>query len=145
MTFNESYDYNKKYLKYKEKYLVLQKEYNQLIAKKNMKGGNGNQNSGMVVTTEKKLSDDTKITLILFKADWCGHCKTFKPTWDKISEIYNKKFNFVTYDADKQTDKFKEYKVDAFPTVLVKNGNNIMSYEGDRSFDDLNNFIQSIN
>jgi protein disulfide-isomerase-like protein len=140
-------DYNTKYLKYKEKYLVLQKEYNELIAKKNMKGGNGNGNqiSGMVLTAEKKLPDNTKITLILFKADWCGHCKTFKPTWDKISEIYNKKFNFVTYDADKQTDKFKEYKVNAFPTVLVKNGNNLMSYEGDRSFDDLNNFIQSIN
>ena len=138
-------DYNTKYLKYKEKYLVLQKEYNQLIAKKNMKGGNDNQISGMIVTAEKKLPDDTKITLILFKADWCGHCKTFKPTWEKVSEIYNKKYNFVVYDADKQTDKFKEYKVDAFPTVLVKNGNNIMSYEGDRSFDDLNNFIQSIN
>jgi thiol-disulfide isomerase/thioredoxin len=138
-------DYNTKYLKYKEKYLVLQKEYNQLIAIKNMKGGNGNQISGMIVTAEKKLPDDTKITLILFKADWCGHCKTFKPTWEKVSEIYNKKYNFVVYDADKQTDKFKEYKVDAFPTVLVKNGNNVMSYEGDRSFDDLNNFIQNIN
>ena len=121
-------DYNTKYLKYKEKYLILQKEYNELIAKKNMKGG-----------------DNTKSTVILFKADWCGHCKTFKPTWEKVSELYNKKYNFVIYDADKQTDKFKEYKVDAFPTVLVKNGNNVINYEGDRSFDDLNNFIQSIN
>jgi thioredoxin-like negative regulator of GroEL len=133
-------DYNTKYLKYKEKYLALQKEYNELIAKKNMKGGNA-----MPVNTEKKSPNNSKSTVILFKADWCGHCKTFKPTWEKISEIYNKKFNFVTYDADKQTEKFKEYKVDAFPTVLVKNGNNLMSYEGDRSFDDLNNFIQSIN
>ena len=138
-------DYNKKYLKYKEKYIALQKEYTELIAKKKMKGGNGNQISGVIITAEKKLPDNTKVTLILFKADWCGHCKNFKPTWDKLSEMYNKKFNFVIYDADKQREKFEEFKVDAFPTVLVKNGNNVMSYDGDRSFDDLNNFIQNIN
>ena len=138
-------DYNKKYLKYKEKYLALQKEYNQIIAKKNIKGGNSNQLSGTVISNEKKSPDNSKLTLILFKADWCGHCKTFKPTWEKISELYNKKFNFVTYDADNQTKKFEEYKVNVFPTILVKNGNNLMSYEGDRSFNDLNNFIQSIN
>ena len=138
-------DYNTKYLKYKEKYLALQKEYNQIIAKKNIKGGNSNQLSGTVISNEKKSPDNSKLTLILFKADWCGHCKTFKPTWEKISELYNKKFNFVTYDADNQTKKFEEYKVNVFPTILVKNGNNLMSYEGDRSFNDLNNFIQSIN
>jgi thioredoxin-like negative regulator of GroEL len=139
-----SEDYNTKYLKYKEKYLALQKEYNELIAKKNMKGGNGNQISGVIMTAEKKLPDNTKITVILFKADWCGHCKQFKPTWEKISDMYKQKYNFVTYDADSQTDKFKEYKVDAFPTVLVKNGSNVIPYDGDRSIDDLNNFLQSL-
>ena len=138
-------DYNTKYLKYKEKYLALQKEYNELIAKKNMKGGNGNQISGIIMTAEKKLSDNTKITVILFKADWCGHCKQFKPTWEKIADMYKQKYNFVTYDADNQTDKFKEYKVDAFPTILVKNGSNIIPYDGDRSINDLNNFLQSLN
>ena len=139
-----SQDYNTKYLKYKEKYLVLQKEYNELIAKKNMKGGNGNQISGVIMTAEKKLPDNTKITVILFKADWCGHCKEFKPTWEKIADMYKQKYNFVTYDADSQTDKFKEYKVDSFPTVLVKNGSNVIPYDGDRSIDDLNNFLQSL-
>jgi thiol-disulfide isomerase/thioredoxin len=136
-------DYNTKYLKYKEKYLVLQKEYIQLLKTKGMTGGDGNQISGMIITGEKKLPDDTKVMVILFKADWCGHCKHFKPTWEKISETYNKKFNFVVYDADTQTDKFKEYKVDAFPTVLVKNGSNIIPYEGDRSFGDFNDFLNN--
>jgi thiol-disulfide isomerase/thioredoxin len=120
-------DYNAKYLKYKEKYLALQKEYNELMLKKNMKGG----------------SD--KISVILFKADWCGHCKNFKPTWEKISNMYKQKYNFIVYDADSQTEKFKEYKVDAFPTVLIKTGDNIKPYDGDRSFEDFSNFLQSIN
>jgi thiol-disulfide isomerase/thioredoxin len=121
-------DYNKKYLKYKEKYLALQKEYNQLMLKKNMNGG-GNE----------------KINLMLFKADWCGHCKQFKSTWEHISKVYKNKFNFVVYDADKQKEYFEEYKVDAFPTLLAKNGNNIITYNGDRSMEDLNNFLQEIN
>ena len=123
-------NYTQKYLKYKEKYLALQKVYNELMLKKNMNGG-GND-----------------IQIMLFKADWCGHCKHFKPTWEKISEMYKYKYNFVIYDADNQTDKFKEYKVDAFPTVLVKTSNtsnNIITYDGDRSFDDFNNFIKSMN
>ncbi len=115
-------DYTKKYLKYKAKYLALQKKYNN---KKNMKGG----------------SD--KVDIILFKADWCGHCTNFKPTWDKVKEIYNKKFNFIVYDADKQKDKFEEYKVDAFPTVLVKNGSNIIPYNGERSIEEISNFLNN--
>jgi protein disulfide-isomerase-like protein len=137
-------NYNKKYLKYKEKYFALKKEYDELMLKKNMKGGN-NQASGIIMTAEKILPDNTKVTVILFKADWCGHCKNFKPTWEKIADIYKQKYNFVVYDADNQTDKFKEYKVDSFPTVLIKNGNNIMPYDGDRSFDDLSNFLKNIN
>ena len=137
-------NYNKKYLKYKEKYLVLKKEYDEIM-KKNMKGGNGNQVSGIIMTAEKKLPDNTKITVILFKADWCGHCKHFKPTWEKISDIYKQKYNFITYDADTQTDKLKEYKIDSFPTVLIKTGDVIKPYNGDRSFDDFSNFLQSIN
>ncbi len=120
-------DYNKKYLKYKEKYLALQKEYEELLkAKPNMKGGSA------------------KVDIILFKADWCGHCKNFKPTWDKVAEMYNKKFNFIVYDADAQRDKFEKYKVDAFPTVLVKNGSNIIFYDGERDIENITNFLNKL-
>jgi thiol-disulfide isomerase/thioredoxin len=121
-------DYNNKYLKYKEKYLALQKEYNQLMLNKSMNGGG-----------------DEKIQLMLFKADWCGHCTKFKSTWEHISKVYKNKFNFVVYDADTQKENFEEYKVDAFPTLLAKNGNNVITYNGDRSMEDLTNFLQQIN
>jgi thiol-disulfide isomerase/thioredoxin len=113
-------NYEQKYLKYKSKYLSLKN-------KKSMSGG-GNE----------------KTKVILFKADWCGHCKHFKPTWEAVSKQYNNKYEFIVYDADKQRDKFEEYKVDAFPTVMVKNGDKLMNYDGDRSVDDFTNFIQNI-
>jgi len=117
----DSNTYKSKYLKYKAKYLSLKN-------KKSMSGGG-----------------DEKTQIILFKADWCGHCKQFKPLWEKISKMYENKFNFITYDADSQKKYFEEYKVDAFPTVLVKTNNNILPYEGDRSFEEFNNFLESIN
>ena len=115
-------NYEEKYLKYKKKYLALKQN------KQSMSGG-GND----------------KMTVFLFKADWCGHCKHFKPTWEAISKQYNNKYEFIVYDADKQRDKFEEYKVDAFPTIIVKNGNKLMNYEGERSVDEFSSFLDNLN
>ena len=116
-------DYTTKYLKYKAKYLSLKNK----LDKKRMSGGG---------------SEKTQI--ILFKADWCGHCKTFKPTWEALSKQYNNKYEFIIYDADKQTDKFKEYKVESFPTIIAKKGEQRMNYEGDRSVEDLTHFFTAL-
>jgi thiol-disulfide isomerase/thioredoxin len=114
--------FHQKYLIYKAKYINLKKEMD-------MRGGG-----------------DKKIDIMLFKADWCGHCKHFKPTWEKISTSnkYNNKFNFIMFDADTQSDKFTEYKVDAFPTILIKDGNIVKPYEEDRSFEVLSEFLNNL-
>jgi protein disulfide-isomerase A6 len=112
--------YKEKYLKYKAKYINLQNKLNK-------RGGGNNQ-----------------VNIILFKADWCGHCKSFKPTWEKITELYNKKYNFIVYDADTQKEIFKKYEVDAFPTILIEYGDNVVPYEGDRSFEEMNDFLNNL-
>ena len=123
---NPNENYTEKYLKYKNKYLALQKQYSHILSIRNMRGGNA--------TT----------SVILFKADWCTHCTKFKPVWNKMNELYNKKYNFIIYDSDNNKEKFKEYKVDSFPTVLVENGSNVIPYNGERSFEGFNNFLNDL-
>ena len=114
-----SVDYQKLYLKYKSKYTHLKLQ--------NMKGGDSNNTN----------------TLFLFKADWCGHCRGFKPTWEKLQNDMTGKIKFVTVDADKDKDKITEYKIDGFPTLILKTkDNNAVEYVGTRDLDALKDFVK---
>lgn len=75
--------------------------------------------------------------LIFFFAEWCPHCKTAKPIWEKVSADYNNKiingyklnFSIVNCtnsdDADVQV-AINKYKVEHFPTIkLLKDGDTI--------------------
>jgi thiol-disulfide isomerase/thioredoxin len=116
--------YEEKYLKYKAKYLALKSE----LENNNMTGG----------------GNETKVDVILFKADWCGHCKKFKPVWEQLSKQFESKFNFITYDADKDIDMLEKYKVDGFPTILFKDGKHIKPYEGSREYEELENLLTNL-
>jgi thiol-disulfide isomerase/thioredoxin len=117
-----------KYLKYKNKYCSLKNSLhlNQLNHSNQSGGGN------------------TGINIILFKAEWCGHCTKLKPTWDKIQDKYNKKFNFITFDADKNRNEFDKYKVDAFPTIIIEDGVHKKEYQGDRDFGSFDSFFNNL-
>ena len=80
-------------------------------------------------------------TLVFFYADWCGYCKKFWPTWNKLKK--RKNINFVEI-SDKQAAL---YNVQSFPTIRLYSGDvspndhTYKEYRGDRSFGDLLSFI----
>jgi thiol-disulfide isomerase/thioredoxin len=83
-------------------------------------------------------------TLMLFHADWCGHCQTFMPTFDKFSSaINNSKLNIIKFNADKQKKYVESFNIDGFPTVLLNNPKNktFITYTGNRSIGDLAKFV----
>ena len=50
---------------------------------------------------------DTKITL--YYADWCGHCTSFKPTWQALKKVFkDNKVKFAEYEADKDKEVVDE-------------------------------------
>jgi len=113
--------YYQKYLKYKAKYFNLKS-----FSKTQSGGGN---------TTE----------IYLFKADWCGHCRGFKPTWEKISKELSSKYKFITVDADKDSDKIKKWNIQGFPTIIKKVGDNAQEYVGPRDEQSVREFITGNN
>jgi thioredoxin 1 len=111
-----------KYLKYKTKYFNLKKSINL-----NQSGGADNA---------------TKPTIYLFKAEWCGHCKGFKSTWEKIKKDLSAKYEFITVDADKDKPLIAKWKIEGFPTIIKKVGDNAQEYVGPRDEQSVVDFIQ---
>jgi thiol-disulfide isomerase/thioredoxin len=109
-------NYQEKYIKYKLKYL---------------QASNSIQNGG------------TNKTVYLFKAEWCGHCQNFKPTWNKIKNNM-KGVDFVEYDSDLNKSEIQQWDIKGYPTIMVKNGLTATEYNGKREQADFEKFIKSV-
>lgn len=72
----------------------------------------------------KALKADKPI-ITWFYVDWCGYCKRFAPTFDRLvknKEIRDKyAIAFVNCEDEKNADIIKEYEIQGFPTVFVVN------------------------
>jgi thiol-disulfide isomerase/thioredoxin len=125
-----------KYIKYKNKYLDAQKEYNDLINKCNLCNNKS-------CYCNKQSGGAGNVDLYLFKAQWCGHCINFMPTWEKINKEFNNKINIKTFDVDNKADKskFDEYQIQGFPTLILNNNNNKIEYNGLRDYESIKEFI----
>jgi protein disulfide-isomerase-like protein len=83
-------------------------------------------------------------TLMLFYADWCGHCNNFMPTFDKFSNNVNKsKVNIIKFNADNEQRYVRSFNIEGFPTLLLHEpkSNKFINYSGDRSIGDLVKFV----
>ncbi len=121
-----SQNFEYKYLKYKNKYKNLKNEINKKI---HLEGGG--------ISEKKKL--------ILFKAEWCGHCKSFKPVWEKLQKEYEKNddVELVTYDSDNNKLEMLMYKINSFPTILLQSKKGGVEYQGQRNENDIKKFLES--
>ena len=86
--------------------------------------------------------------LIICKAEWCGHCKTAKPEFDKLSNSPiilddGSTVNVKVLDADSDKSEIAKYNVKGFPTVLFDNNGEINEYPGPRTHASIVEFIKS--
>lgn len=93
-----------------------------------------------------------EVIIVLFFADWCGHCKKFKPDWEKAvnklnntTNNNNKKVSLKEVDCSNGSELATKYGVEGFPTVKVfKNGKEPEDYSGARTFAGLNAFVNDL-
>ncbi len=62
--------------------------------------------------------------VIKFYADWCGPCRVYAKTFDKVSEELKENVEFVNINVEKDTTGLAaKYKVTSIPmTVIIKDG-----------------------
>lgn len=81
-------------------------------------------------------------TIVLYHTPWCGYCKRFKPTWQKLKDKHKNMVKFVDINCEKHKDVCKTHEISSYPTIrLITNDGKVVEYDGDRSEDDLLKFI----
>jgi thiol-disulfide isomerase/thioredoxin len=81
-------------------------------------------------------------TLILFYADWCGHCQRFIPIWKELkTKINTKECNIIEIESDETfIKKIKDLK--AYPTIYYISTNLTTEYKDDRTIESILNFLE---
>jgi len=150
MNYNDDI-YKVKYLKYKNKYFNL------------LNGGNtgkcdcGNNNNCICLIGGNKLTvknnklaiENVSInklnnnSIMLFKADWCPHCRNFMPEWKKLTNDISNVINCITYDSEKNKEEIENYNIDGFPSIKIKIQEEIIEYNGRRTASDIKGFLKS--
>ena len=69
---------------------------------------------------EGVLSKQEGDTYVLMFADWCGHCQTYKPFWQKLAKMANKMANMAAVQDTQQENvpTLKGAALNGYPTVL---------------------------
>jgi protein disulfide-isomerase-like protein len=86
---------------------------------------------------------DKKITVVLFYAPWCPHCKDIMPMWKKLVEKHSSdnKVEVKKVNCEDKPEQAEQNDVQGFPTIIMfKNGKKV-KYEGERTEEGIENFI----
>lgn len=103
-------------------------------------------------STPEELEDKiaSKKSMVLFHADWCGHCKKFMPTWDSLSSKWNEsqdEVQFIKVDCGNPKENpehraiMEKYGIQGYPTIFVFEGGNGTEYSQGREATDIEAFL----
>ncbi len=83
--------------------------------------------------------------VIKFYADWCGPCRVYAKTFDKVSEELKSDIEFVNVNIEADTEQLsKEYKVTGIPlTVVISENGDKKQKAGRMTEEKLIEFIKS--
>lgn len=79
--------------------------------------------------------------MVKFYQSWCGHCMRMKPDWDRLAEEAPSDVFIADVHCEDQNDLCEENNVRGYPTIKYWLNGEEHSYEGGRSYDDLNTFV----
>ncbi len=88
------------------------------------------------------------VKLCFFYMDGCGHCDRFMPTWNKLKE--NNVCTLYECESDNQNNSREAKEIEAqlntqissYPSIYLEVNGKYKEYQGDRSYEDVVNFIK---
>ena len=86
-----------------------------------------------------------KIVVKNFYAPWCGYSKRLFPTWSQLEKVYARdpKVDIQKVDCDANKKAAIENNIEGFPTIICfKSNGEKVTYNGNRSLEDLKSFIE---
>jgi thiol-disulfide isomerase/thioredoxin len=101
--------------------------------------------------TEKPNPKGADVVIVLFYVDWCPHCVSTKPEWNKlVNKMNNQKVNgnnvnVVACNAEGSTAEKEfanENNIEGYPTIKLVKENDVVDYNGARNVEALEEFIK---
>lgn len=103
--------------------------------------------------------DPSKHTVVQFYALWCSHCKHMTPALEELADFFHdhsSRVQVARVDADRYSRIGKRFNIEAYPDVVLfrngggleggkvkpKHSQDIITYEGLRSFDSMRDFVR---
>lgn len=89
-----------------------------------------------------------RLTLVMFKANWCGHCVALKEPFRRAAhQLQQQNVNLAVYEStignnSAKMNAFKDFHIAGFPTlVLFYDGVFVRMFDGGRTQDSIVNFM----
>ncbi len=89
-------------------------------------------------------------SIVLFYADWCGHCKSLKPHWNDLEKLVRKQHKendfMIARINEPFVNKVEGYSsVSGFPTIYhLMNGEHNADYDKQRDIEGLIEFLSEV-
>jgi len=99
-----------------------------------------------VMNSEGFASGGGNHKFVMYYADWCGHCKTTKPTFAQLGStqtIGGKTVDILMVSPETNPELVGDQKIAGYPTIrlLDSKGQMVAEYNGDRSLGDFQRFL----
>ena len=92
--------------------------------------------------------------LMLFYVDWCPHCKTAKPEWDKLKTDYEGQIingynvEFTEYNCTDETGDIEKlvdaYKIEGYPTIKLVKDDQLINFDAKPSNELIKEFLNTV-
>lgn len=116
-------------------YLIIKREYYSSDIQNDEESQQLNDN------TQITQQNNGKNTLGVYYTEWCGYSRHFLSDYKNMESDIKKLVNVDLVDCDKEPEKCKKNNVQGFPTLILHMKDKDVVYNGNRSQNDLIDFL----